>query len=47
MSWLTDSQLRVSKESIMSAKCRSGEILLGLHPMGESSGGSLGYSGNL
>jgi hypothetical protein len=44
---MIDSQLTVSKESITSAKCRSGEILLGWHAMGERSGGSLGYSGNL
>jgi hypothetical protein len=44
---LVGSQLTVSKESFMSAKCRSGKILLGWHPIGESSGGSLGYSGNL
>jgi len=42
-----DSQLPVSRELFMSAKCRSGEIILGWHPMGESSGGSSGYSGNL
>ena len=42
-----DSQLTVSKKSFMSAKCRSGGILFGGHPMGESSGGSLGYCGNL
>jgi hypothetical protein len=37
----------VSMEWIMSVMCTTGEILLGWHSMGESSGYSLCFSGNL
>ena len=34
-------------ECIMSVMCRTGEILLGWHSMGEKSGRSLHFSGNV